>query len=99
MTLKKDSELGNSFVRIVGLLGFILATVAFLLILSGVKSADAGDASGGVVLFTSFIMCSGLAFAGLMITTLAQISDTLRSIEFLLAKQAGVELKKEKKEE
>jgi hypothetical protein len=99
MTLKKDSELGNAFVRIIGLMGFILATVAFLLILSGVKAADSGDASGGVVLFTSFIMCSGLAFAGLMITTLAQISDTLRSIESLLAKQAGVELKKEKKDE
>lgn len=98
MVLKKDSELGNAFVRIVGLLGFILATVAFLLILSGVKGSDAADANGGVVLFTSFIMCSGLAFAGLMITTLAQISDTLRSIESLLAGQAGKDVQKEKKD-
>jgi hypothetical protein len=88
MSLKKDGELGNAFVRVVGLLGFILATVAFLLILSGIKSGDATQ-SGGVVLFTSFIMCAGLAFAGLMITTLAQISDTLRSIEALLRGQQG----------
>ena len=87
MTLKKDSELGNAFVRVIGLIGFILATVAFLLILSGVKEADTASENSGVVLFTAFIMCSGLAFAGLMITTLAQISDTLRSIENLLAGQ------------
>lgn len=79
-------ELGNSFVRVIGLIGFILATVAFILILSGVKEMES-EASGGVVLFTSFIMCAGLAFAGLMITTLAQISDTLRSIEKLLSEK------------
>lgn len=89
MVLKRDGELGNSFVRVIGLLGFILATVAFLLILSGVREADTAGSSAGVVLFTSFIMCAGLAFAGLMITTLAQISDTLRSIENLLKAQQG----------
>ncbi|MBU0859193.1 MAG: hypothetical protein KJ667_04590 [Alphaproteobacteria bacterium] len=87
MTLKNDGELGNAFVRVIGLLGFILATVAFLLILSGVKDAENAANSSGIVLFTSFIMCAGLAFAGLMITTLAQISDTLRSIENLLKGQ------------
>lgn len=88
MTTGKDGEFGNMFVRLIGLIGFVLATVAFLLILSGVKSVES-EQGGGVVLFTSFIMCSGLAFAGLMITTLAHISDTLRNIEMLLREQRG----------
>lgn len=84
MKFLKEKDVGNSFVRIIGLIGFICATVAFLLILSGIREAAEGGENTGVVLFTSFIMCCGLAFAGLMITTLAQISDTLRSIEALL---------------
>lgn len=84
--MNKNNELGNSMVRIIGLIGFILATVAFLLILSGIREMEP-TTNGGVVLFTSFIMCSGLAFAGLMITTLAQISDTLRNIEKLLSEK------------
>ena len=84
---KDEGELGNRFVKVIGLAGFIVATVGFLLVLSGVPTVTDGDSNAGVVLFNSFIMCAALAFAGIMITSLAQISDTLRNIEKLLAKQ------------
>jgi len=85
--MSKDTDLGNRFVRVIGLLGFIFATVAFLLILSGVPTVNEPENPAGVVLFNAFIMCAALAFAGIMITTLAQISDTLRNIEAALTKQ------------
>lgn len=87
----KNTDFGNRFVRIIGLLGFIVATVAFLLVLSGVPVDGAAEeaTAPGIVLFNAFIMCAALAFAGIMITTLAHISDSLRSIEGLLEKAAS----------
>ncbi len=88
----KDDDIGNRFARVIGLAGFIVATVGFLLVLSGVPTVTDAENSSGVVLFSSFIMCAALAFAGIMITTLAQIAHTLKNIENLLA--GGKDVKK-----
>lgn len=82
-----DTKFEASFVRIVGLLGFILATVAFFLMMSGMTDYYGQDA--GSVMFMAFIMCTALAFVGLMISTLAQVLMTLQSIEKILAEQKG----------
>jgi len=84
-----------SFVRIVGLLGFILATVAFFLMLSGMTDYYGQDA--GAMMFVGFIMCTALAFAGLMMSTLAQILTTLQSIEKLLGEGAPKKKTEKKK--
>lgn len=78
-------NLEASFVRVIGLLGFILATVAFFLMMAGKTGYPTQDASS--VLFMAFIMCTALAFVGLMISTLAQVLKTLQNIEKLLADQ------------
>lgn len=80
-----DPDFEASFVRIIGLLGFILATVAFFLMMAGMAGYPTQDA--GSVLFMAFIMCTALAFVGLMISTLAQVLKTLQNIEKLLADQ------------
>lgn len=80
-----DPQFESSFVRIVGLMGFILATVAFFLMLSGMTEYQGREA--GALMFTGFIMCTALAFAGLMISTLAQVLATLQNIEKLLKEQ------------
>ncbi len=73
--------------RIIGLVGFILAVIAFFLVTSSVSQlgGDGNDTSS--VLFMSFIMCAALAFIGLMISALAQILRSLQNIEYLLSRQ------------
>lgn len=92
-----DPQIEASFVRIIGLLGFILATVAFFLMLSGMTDYYGQDA--GTMMFVAFVMCTALAFVGLMISTLAQVLMTLQSIEKLLAgdKETGTTKKKTEK--
>ncbi len=87
-----DPQFEVSFVRVIGLLGFILATVAFFLMMSGMTDYYGQDA--GTMMFVAFIMCTALAFIGLMISTLAQILATLQSIEKHLAEGATVTKKK-----
>ena len=80
-----DPKFEASFVRIIGLIGFILATVAFFLMMSGMTGSYGQNADS--VMFMAFVMCTALAFAGLMISTLAQVLLTLQNIEKLLAAQ------------
>lgn len=80
-----DPEFEASFVRVVGLMSFILATIAFFLMLSGMTDYQGQDL--GALMFLGFIMCTALALAGLMISTLAQILAILQKIETLLAAQ------------
>lgn len=87
--MSNENDLANRFARVMGLAGFIVATVGFLLVLSGVPTVSSAANGAGVVLFNSFIMCAALAFAGIAITTLAHISDTLKSIESLLGGEDG----------
>ena len=98
-TEDRSSDLGSRFVRVIGLAGFIVATVGFLLVLSGVPTIEDAANGSGVVLFNSFIMCAALAFAGIMITSLAQISDTLKNIEALLSDEKKPAAKKKAKAE
>jgi len=77
--MKMNNHFEATFVRIVGLLGFILATVAFLLTMSGMTDYYGQDS--GSILFMSFIMCMALAFVGLMISTLAQLLRSSRNME------------------
>jgi hypothetical protein len=88
---KKEGEFSNSFVRAFGLIGFIIATVGFMLTLIGVPShgGDAAAAQSNAVLFNSFIMCTALAFAAILVTTMGHIAETLKSIERLLIEQNG----------
>lgn len=90
-----DPQIEASFVRIIGLLGFILATVAFFLMLSGMTEYYGNDA--GTMMFVAFVMCTALAFVGLMISTLAQVLMTLQSIEKLLGGEKEPKKKAEKK--
>jgi hypothetical protein len=86
MAKKKDEgEFGNRFVRVIGLIGFIIATVGFLLALTGV--GHNGGSEAGTAMFNSFIMCTALAFAAILVTTMGHISETLKSIEHLLSEQ------------
>ncbi len=82
-----DVEFEASFVRIIGLMGFILATVAFFLMMSGMTGAE-GEQDADDVMFVAFVMCTALAFAGLIISTLAQMLSTLQNIEKLLEGQS-----------
>jgi hypothetical protein len=86
---KKKEELGNTFVRAIGLIGFIIATVGFLLVLCGVPNGGEGGSNSSAVLFNSFIMCTALAFAAILVTTMGHIAETLKSIERLLIEQGG----------
>ena len=81
--MKMDPGFEATFVRIIGLFGFILATVAFFLMMSGMTEGYGEDP--GSVMFMAFVMCTALAFVGLMISTLAQVLRTLKSIETLLS--------------
>lgn len=83
--MKLDPEFEASFMRIIGLLGFILATVAFFLIMSGMTEFYGQDASS--VMFMAFIMCTALAFAGLLVSAMAGIHKTLTNVEKLLKQQ------------
>lgn len=83
--MKMDPDFESTFVRVIGLFGFILATVAFFLMMSGMTEGYGEDP--GSVMFMAFVMCTALAFVGLMISTLAQVLRTLKSIETLLADQ------------
>jgi hypothetical protein len=95
---KKEGEFSNSFVRAFGLIGFIIATVGFLLTLIGLPGHDAGGAdSSNAILFNSFIMCTALAFAAILVTTMGHIAETLKSIERLLIEQNGGAKAKPKK--
>ena len=82
---KNEGEFGNRFVRVIGLIGFIIATVGFLLALT--RTGHEGNADAGAAMFNSFIMCTALAFAAILVTTMGHISETLKSIEHLLSEQ------------
>lgn len=84
--MKIDSELEASFMRIIGLIGFILATVAFFLMMSGMTEYYGQDSSA--MMFVAFIMCTALAFAGLLISSVAGMHRTLVNIEKLLREQS-----------
>ncbi len=74
---------GNIIFGSIGFLGFMLGVIVFILIASGIGEGEM-SARSGIVLFVSFVMCAGVAFAGLMIMALTQIGSTLRRIEVLL---------------
>ena len=81
----KQITVSNVLFWAIGLIGALVAVVAFILIATGVET-EAGDdhVRNGMILFVSFIMCSGVAFGGLIIMALTQISSTLQRIERLL---------------
>ena len=82
---KIDGQSEATFAYIVGLIGFILAAVGFILTFSGAAEMQGAEAEG--VLFMAFLLCTGLAFVGLMISTLAQLLKSMQKIEKLLMAQ------------
>lgn len=67
----------------IGFVGFLLGVAVFVIIASGIDTGEGGPRSG-LILFLAFVMCSGVAFAGLIVMALTQISSTLRRIEDIL---------------
>ncbi len=81
----KQVTLTNILFWVIGLIGALIAILAFIVIAAGVDTGAEGDhVRSGMILFVSFIMCSGVAFGGLIIMALTQISSTLQRIELLL---------------
>ncbi len=67
-----------------GLIGFVIGVIIFLIIVAGLDTTSGDPVRSGMILFVSFIMCYGVAFGGLIIMALTQISSTLHRIERLL---------------
>jgi hypothetical protein len=79
-------NLTNLLFWVIGLIGFLVAVVMFVAIAAGVDTG--GDSvRGGSILFVSFILCAGVAFSGLIIMALTQISSTLGHIEKMMREQ------------
>lgn len=84
--MKLDNEFEATFVRIIGLVVFILACVGFLLVISGAAEFSQRNSSE-TILFVTFAMCVAFAFVGLMISTLAQVLRSIRRLEALTETQ------------
>ncbi|NCC21995.1 MAG: hypothetical protein EOM26_05980 [Alphaproteobacteria bacterium] len=79
----KKLNLTNLLFWMLGLIGFLIAVFTFIVIATGIDTS--GDqVRSGMILFVSFIMCAGVAFSGLIIMALTQISSVLHRIEKLM---------------
>lgn len=76
-------NLGNLLFSGIGLVGFLLGVIVFVMIAAGIDNGEGGPRSG-LILFLSFVLCSGVAFTGLIVMALTQISSTLSRIEEIL---------------
>lgn len=80
----KRINFSNALFSIAGLVGFLIGIMVFIVIVSGLDTSGSDPVRSGMILFVSFVMCSGVAFGGLIIMALTQISSTLIRIEKLL---------------
>jgi hypothetical protein len=80
----KKINLYNILFWAIGLVGFVIGVLIFIIIATGLDTTTEDPVRSGMILFVSFIMCSGVAFGGLIIMALTQISSTLHRIEKIL---------------
>jgi len=80
----KKFNLTNVLFWVIGLIGFVIGVIIFIIIAAGLDTSGSDSVRSGMILFVSFIMCSGIAFGGLIIMALTQISSTLHRIERLM---------------
>ncbi len=87
----KKINLSNILFWVIGLIGFIIGIIIFIVIAAGLgTTAESDPVRNGMILFVSFIMCSGVAFGGLIIMALTQISSTLNRIEKLIKEREEI---------
>ncbi len=95
----KGINLTNLLFWLTGLIALLIGIIIFILIVAGIDTGADDPVRSGVILFVSFIMCSGLAFGGLIIMALTQISSTLQRIEKILKDREEAANDKNKKPE
>lgn len=94
----KTLNFTNLLFSMIGLVGFIIGVLIFIVIATGIDISDGGDpVRSGSILFVSFIMCSGVAFGGLIIMALTQISSTMMAIRKLLEEREEREMQEKSK--